>query len=169
MAKFLHGASRMTVSPGFLTGGDKINIIPASASVDLDIRILPGQTPESVQEYLYWAIGSDRKHVKIEFLEYFPSGLSKTEGPLYKAIGECLEQKYPGTGIVPMFISSVTDARFWRQKGTTAYGFSVFSPALTLTEYSRCLHGVDERIDLPSLKDSVDFFTQLPESFSRCL
>src|SRR5206468_10594175 len=35
---------RNTVSPTILRGGDKINVIPSAVEVELDGRILPGQT-----------------------------------------------------------------------------------------------------------------------------
>ncbi len=43
ISKVLHSLSRMTISPNIIQGGSKTNIIASEASLELDIRTLPGQ------------------------------------------------------------------------------------------------------------------------------
>ncbi|MHA2232214.1 MAG: M20/M25/M40 family metallo-hydrolase, partial [Candidatus Hodarchaeales archaeon] len=48
IAKTVHALSRMTISPNIVSGGVKTNIIPTRATINLDIRTLPGQDDEYV-------------------------------------------------------------------------------------------------------------------------
>ncbi|MBN1523262.1 MAG: M20/M25/M40 family metallo-hydrolase [Spirochaetales bacterium] len=164
-ARFLHAASQMTISPNVVEVGKKINIIPDHGSIELDIRILPGQTVETVLAELTRALGNIAKQFEIEILEYFPSNTSPLDTPLYQATCELIGAVYPLACPVPFFIGSVTDGRFFRKKGTIVYGFSLFHDELTLSEYARRLHGKNERISVKSLELSCNYFYKLPEIF----
>jgi acetylornithine deacetylase/succinyl-diaminopimelate desuccinylase-like protein len=167
LAKFLHAASRMTISPDVVRVGNKINIIPDSGMIELDIRILPGQTVEYVIAEIEKALGPLAKDFQIEIIEYYPSTSSSTATPLYEATKEIIGAVYPLAQPVPYFIGSVTDGRFYRQKGTVVYGFALAHDDLTLTEYARMVHGNDERIALPGLELAYQYFYQLPEIFYK--
>ena len=45
---FLNALTTNTVSATMLEAGSKVNVIPSSAEVALDCRLVPGQTPEDV-------------------------------------------------------------------------------------------------------------------------
>ena len=42
----------MTVAPTMLHASDKRNVIPALCEVTIDVRLLPGQTPEEAEAEL---------------------------------------------------------------------------------------------------------------------
>ena len=44
-----------------------------------------------------------------------------------------------------------TDSRFFREKGTVAYGTGLFSPGVSFDQFASRFHGHDERIDVDSL------------------
>ncbi len=50
---------RNTVSPTIVHGGDKINVIPSDIELQLDGRILPGQTPDDLIRELHDLVGDD--------------------------------------------------------------------------------------------------------------
>jgi acetylornithine deacetylase/succinyl-diaminopimelate desuccinylase-like protein len=54
-----------------------------------------------------------------------------------------------------------TDARFFRRLGTTAYGFGLFSTAMTMEDYGTMFHGDDERVDVESLRLSTELWEAL--------
>lgn len=166
-AKFLHSASRMTLSPGIVSGGAKINIIPDYAEVLLDIRILPGQTVEYVQSELREALGSLAGEITIEFTEFFPSNTTELDTSLYRATEEIVADLSPGTSLVPFMIGAVTDGRYWRQRGTRVLGFTMFDREMTLSKFSSMIHGVDERVSLESLQRSLEYFYRIPDSLAR--
>ena len=51
-----------------------------------------------------------------------------------------------------------TDARFYREQGSIAYGAALFSPDVTLESFGQRFHGNDERIDVESLGLSTEFW-----------
>ena len=59
---------------------------------------------------------------------------------------------------VPGLIVGGTDARFYRQRGTVAYGAAIFSPGVTFESFGQRFHGNDERIDVDSLGLCGEFF-----------
>ncbi|TVQ20991.1 MAG: M20/M25/M40 family metallo-hydrolase [Spirochaetaceae bacterium] len=166
-ARFLDTASRMTISPGVVRGGSKVNIVPDRAEIEFDVRILPGQTVEQTQEALRGALGTLSDEAEIEFFEFFPANTSEQDTPLWRATEQICSEILPGTRIVPMYMGGVTDGRYWRQRGTTVYGFAANSPALTMDRFSRRIHGIDERIDLQSLELNTGYLMRLPYEIGR--
>ena len=65
---------------------------------------------------------------------------------------------YPGSETVPYLTVGATDARFFRRAGSTAYGFGLFSEAMTFEDYGVMFHGDDERIDTASLGLSTELW-----------
>src|SRR4051812_23442165 len=57
-----------TIAPTRLTGSDARNVMPARASVECDIRVLPGTTEAELQAELAAALGNDVPH-EVELLE----------------------------------------------------------------------------------------------------
>lgn len=56
-----HLLGRPTINVGTIHGGEKVNIIPASASIEVDRRTVPGETYESMLATLHEAIGRARE------------------------------------------------------------------------------------------------------------
>src|SRR5690606_11348810 len=50
-----------TISPNLIYGGDKINVIPAEVSVELDGRMLPGMTSDAMLAEIRAIAGDDFK------------------------------------------------------------------------------------------------------------
>jgi acetylornithine deacetylase/succinyl-diaminopimelate desuccinylase-like protein len=167
LARHLHAISRMTVSPNMVQAGTKINIIPDRGEIDLDIRILPGQTVEDVIGEIKSALGKYSDDFNVEVVDFFPSNISLVETPLFDATMEILRSIYPGITHIPSLFSGVTDARFWRMRGAVAYGFALFDENMTLNEYARRIHGKDERISVKSLELTYNYFLNLPGVFYR--
>jgi acetylornithine deacetylase/succinyl-diaminopimelate desuccinylase-like protein len=163
LAKHLHALSRMTVSPNVIKAGQKINTIPDQGSVECDIRLLPGESIEDVYRLINRELGKLRDKFEVEIIDYFPSNTSPIDTPLYDAVSEIATSVYPDARIVPNMFSGVTDARFWRMRGTVVYGFALFDETMTLDEYTKVLHGKDERISLKSIELTYNFFRKLPD------
>lgn len=161
-ARFLHAASRTTLSVGPVQGGEKTNVVPARASAELDIRLLPGETLKTLEKRLRRCLGDLGDEAEIDFFDFCPPAVSPWEGPLSSAVESVLEDQHPGIPRVPFLIGGVTDARFFRARGVTAYGVTGFSRRMTLKAFSERLHGRNERIDRESLEKGLEFFYELP-------
>ncbi len=164
-AKWLHAASLTTVSTGMIQGGSKINIIPDTAYMDLDIRLVPGESLESAMALVHRAARSAGVDAELEVLEFFPPTISESEGPFFDASASLLKKNVEDAELLPILVGGATDGRFWRRKGTRVYGFTLFDKKMTMDRFSKLIHGRNERISLDSLALSLEYYTKLPGEF----
>ncbi|MEH3088445.1 MAG: M20/M25/M40 family metallo-hydrolase [Microbacterium arborescens] len=162
---FAHASTHTTISPNVLRAGDKANIIPGEATVQLDIRILPGVTPDDVHGYLHEALGDLLEHIEIEGDWFGESTISPTDTPLFAALGSAVRRAYPQAELLPMLGIGGTDGRFYRRRGIPAYGFGVLSERWDYGTFRRLFHGHNERIDLASLDLTVHALDHVVRTF----
>jgi acetylornithine deacetylase/succinyl-diaminopimelate desuccinylase-like protein len=67
--------------------------------------------------------------------------------------------------IVPTLTTGGTDAKFFRWKGITAYGFGLHSTRIPYTEYPLMFHGHNERVDTDSLRLSAQMWETVCREF----
>jgi len=165
MAKAVHGLTRMTISPNIIHGGSKINIIPPSAYLEVDIRTLPGQDEEYVIKHLQKAIGNKlAKEAIIEEPSADEGGVasygnaSPISSPFVQAMKETINEILPGSTLVPFMMPAVTDCRFLRERGIDAYGFALFDPKTPLNDLSHLAHGINERVSVKTLELSQEAY-----------
>ncbi|MHA2248256.1 MAG: M20/M25/M40 family metallo-hydrolase [Candidatus Hodarchaeales archaeon] len=171
MAKVLHGLSRMTLSPNIVQGGTKVNVIPATAYIDVDIRTLPGQDDEYVVSHLKKALGGLAKEAKIEALSAEKGGFtsygnaSPASSEFVSAMEKAVKQELPNSTLVPFIMPAVSDCRFFRERGVEAYGFSLFDPETPMSHLASLAHGTDERVSIKTLKLSQSVYYNLAKIF----
>lgn len=151
LAGYVHAITHTTIAPTIIRAGDAINVIPGEASVDLDIRHLPGETPESIDAHLRLALGDLMDHIDIVSLGFSKSSVSPLDTALYRTIAEVIDEAYPGAQPLPIIAAGGSDARFYRWRGRVAYGFSVLGPDWDYGTFRHLIHGNDERIDVDSV------------------
>ena len=149
--KMMYAATRTTLSPNIAHSGVKVNIIPDSADVDVDIRTMPGDDGDGVRAMLREAAGDLWKDVEILAEGSNAASASRIDTPLWKALTKVSQQLVPGATTVPFLIVGATDARFFRRKGVVAYGYGLMSDRIPFGEFSKLFHGNNERIDQESL------------------
>jgi len=166
MARFLQTAGVPTLSCNTVHGGTKVNIVADRAEVMVDCRLLPGMEISGWHRCLRTILGKSLgAEVEIEQMDWFPSNVSPRNQPLFSAVEDLFHRVHPEARLVDLFIGGVTDGRYWRAKGTTVLGFSLFDRSFTIDDFGARIHGIDERIDLTSLELAVNFFSDLPERF----
>lgn len=164
-AKFAHACTHTTFSPDVVHGGTKTNVIPDEVAIDVDIRILPGQTGEDVDRMLTDALGPLAAHVTIEHLHDRPSTQSPTDTPLWHAIEALVAKVRPEATLLPRITAGGTDATFFRDAGSVAYGFGLLSRSISYEDFSSRFHGNNERIDVESLRLTTQCWLDLCPSF----
>lgn len=155
LAANAHSCSHTTFSPNVISGGVKTNVIPDKVVVEVDIRTLPGETTEDVNNHLAAALGDLADQVEVEVIQEHPATASATDNRLWDALSSSMSAAYPEAQIIPSIVTGGTDARFFRDRGAVAYGAGLLSPAVDTTEFFRRFHGHDERIDIESLRLTV--------------
>lgn len=154
LAGYAHAVTRTTLSPTVVRAGQAHNVIPAAATIDLDIRPLPGVTDDDVDALLAAKLRSVPHDVRIERLFGWSSSESSTESALFATLSAVLADQI-GCAVVPIMAAGGSDARFFRYAGIPAYGFGVLNEHLTYQEYRARIHAHDERIDVASVQLTV--------------
>jgi acetylornithine deacetylase/succinyl-diaminopimelate desuccinylase-like protein len=166
IARQAHACTHTTFAPTVMHAGTKTNVIPDRVDLQVDIRTLPGQTAEEVRAQLAAIIGPDlAPSVEVISAHDDPSTSSPIETPLWDALQQATDRVAPGSKNIPFLAVGATDARFFRRKGTTAYGFGLFSPRITFEEFGSMFHGDDERVDQESLRLPTELWTALASDF----
>jgi acetylornithine deacetylase/succinyl-diaminopimelate desuccinylase-like protein len=169
MAKALHALTRMTISPNVAKGGAKTNVIAGQATLDVDIRTLPGQDDKYVMRHLKRALGDLAPEVEIENAPGVPTSVGNASPPqsdfvdaLREAVRQCTT---PDAELVPMLLTGASDIRFYRDVGAQAYGFSLFDDKLKLAEITALAHGDNERISIGTLRLTAEVYERLARNF----
>ncbi|GAA3599735.1 M20/M25/M40 family metallo-hydrolase [Klugiella xanthotipulae] len=164
LAGYGHAVTRTTYAPTVLRSGTAHNVIPGLGSIDLDVRTLPGVTDDEVDAHLRAALGDLAEDAEITRLHGWLPSASPTDSPLYTVLGEALGETL-GREVVPIVAAGGSDARLYRYRGAVAYGFGVLSDAWSYERYRSVIHSHNERIDLESVRLTVDTLTRVVHGF----
>ncbi|MFT4233945.1 MAG: M20/M25/M40 family metallo-hydrolase [Microbacterium sp.] len=165
LAGYAHASTHTTITPTVIRSGKKYNVIPGEASVRIDIRALPGVTPDDIEGYLRDAIGDLLPHVRIEAGGFTDSTLSPTDTPLFETLRGAVKRARPDADLLPILGAGGTDGRFFRERGIPAYGFGVLSDRWDYGTFRTLFHGHNERIDLDSIALTVTALDHVVHDF----
>lgn len=170
LARWIHACTHLTVSPNVIRGGVKANVVPDLVEAEVDVRSLPGQDEADVNDHFRKAIGPGLEDaVEILTMQSTAASGSEPSGPLWEAIAEALGLMRPGAGLIPSLIPVGTDARFFRRRGTVAYGVGLFDDRVGFGDFLRMFHGHDERVSERSLALTVGLLGATVDAFGRRL
>ncbi len=136
-----------TVSPTIVHASDKINVIPGEVILDMDARLLPGQTPENMLSELK-SIADPDVEFEIMRFEECPDSLDMGLFPL---LAEILSHMDEGSIAVPYLLSGITDARIFAKLGIQTYGWLPMNLPKDFNFFST-VHGANERIPVQSVE-----------------
>jgi acetylornithine deacetylase/succinyl-diaminopimelate desuccinylase-like protein len=161
--RMMYAATRTTFSPNIAHAGVKLNVIPDSADVDVDIRLQEGDEGDGVRRMLREAAGDLWKDVEILDEGDNPATSSPIDTPLWAALTKVTQRLIPDSKTVPFLVVGATDARYFRRKGVTAYGYGLMSERIPFAEFSKLFHGNNERVD----QETLELMTPLWEQTAR--
>lgn len=165
LARQAHACTHTTMAPTVMRAGSKTNIIPDRVELEIDIRSLPGWDTADVRAMLEQVIGDLADDVQIEFRAEEPASTSPIDTPLWDALQRVSGMFYPGARNIPFLTVGATDARYYRTLGSVAYGFGLHSREVGFEEYAAMFHGIDERVDVESLRLSTEMWIALAHDF----
>lgn len=148
---------RTTCVATLLSGGTRVNALPAEAKANVNCRLLPDETPKQVQEWLVTTIADPAVEVRYE-AEFGNSAPSPVDGEGMKAISKVVGEMFPGAPVIPTMSRGATDSRMLRAAGIACYGIR---PLAATEEDDARAHGIDERIPVASLHRGVEFMHRL--------
>ena len=165
LARYAHAATHLTIAPNQMSAGVKTNIIADRAEASVDIRALPGMDGGFVDSHLRKAMGSARDDVEIEPVADMAATTSPPRDRLWEAIADSVEELEGHRNLVPTLMTVATDARFWRPKGTIAYGVGLFDEKMSFSEMLALFHGHDERVSVGAVERTTTLYERLLEHF----
>jgi acetylornithine deacetylase/succinyl-diaminopimelate desuccinylase-like protein len=165
LARQAHACTHTTITPTMMRAGSKTNVIPDRVELEIDIRALPGRDTGDVRAMLVDVLGDLANDVEIAFQCKEPASTSPIDTPLWDALQRVSEVFYPGARTVPFLTVGATDARYTRALGSVSYGFGPHSPAIGFEQYGAMFHGIDERVDVESLRLSTEMWMALARDF----
>ena len=153
----------VSFAPTILQAGDKINVIPARAELDVDCRVPPGLGERHVREALSAVLGEDE--FELEFIDTVVGNRSPADTPLMEAVRAFVEREDPGALVAPTVMWGFSDSHWWRAAfpESVVYGFFP-QRAMDFVEGFPLVHGADERIPVEDLGLAAAFYSELMET-----
>ena len=153
---------RNTVTPTMVHGGHAVNVAPSEVVVDLDGRLLPGYSPD----ILLAELEAFPDHgVELEVVRYEP-GPAEPDMGLFDMLAGILREADPQGTPVPMLLPAATDARFFSRLGIQTYGYLPMQLPRDF-DFSKTVHGPDERIPVEALGFGSDAIYRVLRSFGQ--
>jgi len=143
-----------TITPTVLQGSPKTNVIPSTASAELDCRLLPGEDPQAFVRTITDVIADP--DVKVSVLLNFSASSSPIDAASYAAVRRLAERD--GVPVVPSVLTGFTDSHYFREKGIASYGFIPFDLS---EDERRREHGVNERVSTLNLRQGTQRLIEL--------
>jgi acetylornithine deacetylase/succinyl-diaminopimelate desuccinylase-like protein len=150
VSRLIGATLRNTVNPTVLKAGYKVNVVPQTATAEVDGRFLPGYEEEFFAE-LDRVLGPG---VTREFIHHDIAVETTPDGALYEAMTSALIAEDPGAQVIPYCLSAGTDAKSFSRLGMRCFGFTPLRLPPEL-DFSGMFHGVDERVPVESLSFGV--------------
>jgi acetylornithine deacetylase/succinyl-diaminopimelate desuccinylase-like protein len=151
---------RDTIALTHITGGIAPNALAGTATCDVDIRLLPGETSEPMLARVKEAVG---KNADVEILlagEPTPESPANTE--LFRTLVAAMVRAEPESTAAAIVGGGTSDSRYFRAHGITAYGVAPFK----VNYYDAdTVHATDERIRAKFFVEGVRLMRRIVSDF----
>jgi acetylornithine deacetylase/succinyl-diaminopimelate desuccinylase-like protein len=158
-----HAMLRTTCVATMLSAGHATNALPQRATANINCRIFPGVTPETVLAQL----------VKLADDPAVTVGIPETRGPIanptpltpriLKPVETVAHQLWPGVPVVPALEPGASDAQFLNPAGIPTYGIT----GLFTDPDGGNIHGLNERIRVQSVYEGRTFLYRLVKLYAN--
>jgi len=153
---------RTTCVATMIDGGHATNALPQRARANINCRIFPGVSGETVRAKLEELVADPQ--VKVTMLEVRgPSSPPPPLSPKIMAPFEKLNAQYfPGVPVLPVLQAGATDGQFLNGIGIPTYGIE---PLFMRPDLGN-IHGLNEYVGVNSLLDARAFLYDLVKIYS---
>jgi acetylornithine deacetylase/succinyl-diaminopimelate desuccinylase-like protein len=154
---------RTTCVATMLDGGHATNALPQRAGANVNCRIFPGVSVESVRQTLQEIVADPA--VKVITLETRSSTVApppltpQVLGP----VQELAKQFWPGVPVLPILQAGATDGAFLNAIGIPTYGID---PIFVLPDLGN-IHGLNEYVSAPALLEGRAFLYRLVKLYAN--
>ena len=145
---------RNTISLTVVGGSNKTNVIPAEATADLDIRLLPDQDTTAFLAELKRVAADTAVHFSTLSIVK-PSLSSPPNSDFVRAVEKAAKDRDPNLLVTTPMLTAATDRPTYQRAGIIGYGIDPFR--VPSAELQRGMHGNDERLALSNIGWGVQF------------
>jgi carboxypeptidase PM20D1 len=149
---------RTTTAATMFHAGDKENVLPGHAEAVVNVRMLPGESIESVLERAGKVVKDDSIKIDVAAGAAEASPVSSTESDSFNRISRSARQVYPGVAVAPGLVVGGTDSKYYWSLADNTYRFT---PLRVTADDTQRFHGTNERMSVPAYLDMVRFYHQL--------
>ncbi len=156
-ARALEAMLHNTANPTVIRAGEKTNVIPSEAILEVDGRPLPGFTKEDFIKEVRTLIGDE---AEIEVFREIAPAEAPSGDPIVDIIDEIISRQDPGALVTPYLVTGSTDATHWKRLGMKCYGFSPVKLPQDAS-FTSLFHGHDERIPVEGFRFGLKVLFEL--------
>lgn len=139
-----------SITPTTIAAGYKSNVVPSEARASFDARLLPDTEVQTFIAGLQ-ARATKRGGSITNVVQKGHGPVSGT-GPLFEVLRDASRQVVAGATPTVSLSPGITDLRFFRARGASAYGWV---PLVLTPELLATIHGHDERIPVDGFEQAV--------------
>lgn len=157
----LNAAIRTTMVPTVVRASDKSNVIAKQSTAQVNLRLLEGDTPDTVLDWMKNVIADER--IEYTILRHTPpSKQTRIDTKAFEHLKQTIGEVFDNTLVIPYLMLGATDARKYQD---VSENILRFTPArMDKTEIGR-MHAPDERISTDNLDHAIGFFLRLLKTF----
>ncbi|MGC8596436.1 MAG: M20 family metallopeptidase [Thermocladium sp.] len=142
----------VSFNPGVIRGGSKINMVPDSAEVELDMRVPPGVSSRQVIDYLAARLGNS---AGVEVIDISEPNYTSINAEIVASVRDSIIEE--GKQPTPLILTGATDGRYLRAIGVPVV---VYGPGeLTMA------HAYNEYVAIGDLEESLRIMRKAIQRF----
>jgi acetylornithine deacetylase/succinyl-diaminopimelate desuccinylase-like protein len=145
-----------------LAGGHANNALPQLATANVNCRILPGVSIESVRQTIVDTLADPKITVSLVG-EAHPSQPAALRPDLMHAVESLTKEMFPGAVVVPVMSTGATDGLYFRNAGIPTFGIDgTFGDMDDVRA-----HGRDERVGVKQYFEGLEFQYRLIKELAK--
>lgn len=147
-----------TIAPTIIRGGIKDNVLPASATAVINLRLHPRDSQAVALEHIRGALADEQVKVMALPGGWEPSALSRVDSDEFRLLERVIRASFANTWVVPNLTAGATDSRYYLPLTDQVFRFA--PRQLTAGEMAG-IHGANERIAVSNLAQMAGFYLRL--------
>jgi carboxypeptidase PM20D1 len=159
--------ARTTFAITTLSGSPALNVIAQKATAGVNVRIMLGDTTESVLAHVRGMIGDDRVGIDVieanEASPLSPYSTADTNDGAFALLEETIREVFPDAVPAPYVMMAATDSRHFARISDRVYRFAPFRMTKAQRE---AIHSYDEHLGVDDFLDGVHWYRRLLERLS---